>query len=194
MGCKFDASRCWLSLWIEPLSEDTEPHLTHHCGSLTKLSARLEFHPTPDSLCKSLALEFRLARRCGRKKGVGFRFSFHPTSDLPSPAQTFPFTSSLVSDLSAVRRCGCDTLPGSRSAFSRRPISPSVRTGPQSSGSCAPPLLWPLRSCPAQCRSWPTADLQFAALSLSMYSPGQTRPAPCGSIIWVGKFECLSFQ
>ena len=46
------------SLWIGPLSEVAEPPITRRCGSLTKPSTRLRFHPTPDLLCKSLAVVF----------------------------------------------------------------------------------------------------------------------------------------
>ena len=47
-----------LPFWIGPLSEVAEPPITRCCGSLTKPSTRLRFHPTPDSLCKSLAVVF----------------------------------------------------------------------------------------------------------------------------------------
>ena len=77
-----DPLRCWFLLWIGPLSKDAELPLTRRCGSLIRLYARREFHPTPDSLFRPLAPEVLLARRCGREDEVSFRRVFHPMTEL----------------------------------------------------------------------------------------------------------------
>ena len=104
---------CWLKLILSAVGfsldrascGSSKPSFNRRCGSLRKLATRLEFHPTPDSLCKSLPFELRLARRCGREKGVGIRFTCHPTSDLLTPPE-LPFTASPAADLRSVHRCG----------------------------------------------------------------------------------------
>ena len=144
-------------LLIGPLSKVFEPHITRRCGSLTKPSARLRFHPTPDSLCKSLAIVFGLARRCGQRVGVDLRSACHPTSDLLTATRTFSFTLSPTTDSRPVPPLRVTEPSSFRPTSRRRPITYDARVS-------APPLLALLR----RCGSWSLLPIGVRTLSHSI--------------------------
>ena len=124
----------------------------------------------PDSFLslRSLAQKFLLTHRCGREEVVGLRFKYHPTSDPVFPRPNLFFSPhrlpptivpSAVADEAPFLVPEAFFLPTSDLLLFFRPCS-------QASGPYAPPPLRPLKSCPVQCISWLTADLQFCHLKL----------------------------